>query len=200
MRARAAPGCLRAPTTSAVVITWLSAQASPITEAAGGLPPAATTITTRSALAISSSRSMARPATSPSHACSDQAPAGAASPRKAKNVARRHGPLAMRLTTHSLASSSAITLTARGCELGASMRKRASAALVARALSLGAILHRGVRAAGAHGERLARRVLERLVGRQHDGGRAHAVMRRVDAGRGCILLGQRLDGAQKPVT
>src|SRR5437879_12979678 len=39
-----------------------------------------------------------------------------------KNVARRHGPLAMRLTTRSAAASRAITLTVRGCELGAVMR------------------------------------------------------------------------------
>src|ERR1043166_5888136 len=181
----------------AVVITRLSAQASPITEAAGGLPPAAATITTRSALAISATRSSARPATSPSHACIDQAPRGApSSESEVKKVARRHGPLAMRLTTRSAATSRAITLTVRGCELGASMRKRCSAALVARALSL-AMSHRCVGEAFAHGERLARGVLERLVGRQHHRSRAHAMMRGVYAGRDYVFFHQRLDRAQE---
>src|SRR5262245_66624029 len=44
-------------------------------------------------------------------------------------------------------------------------------------------LHRRLRDAGTRGERLFGGVLERLIRRQHHRGRAHLVVRRIDAGR-----------------
>ena len=62
------------------------------------------------------------------------------------------------------------------------MRYRASAALDMRADS-DCILNRHVRLAGLHLQRFFRRVLELLVGRQHDRRRTHVLMHGVDAGR-----------------
>ena len=53
-----------------------------------------------------------------------------------RNVARCHGEAANSLTMRSLGASSAITLTARACEFGRSMRNFASAAELIRADSL----------------------------------------------------------------
>jgi hypothetical protein len=66
------------------------------------------------------------------------------SPRRAmlaiavKKVALVHGDCASCFITLSLGRSSAMTLIARGREFGSSIRKRASAALAARADSLSA--------------------------------------------------------------
>src|SRR5262245_45067754 len=53
-------------------------------------------------------------------------------------------------------------------------------------------LHRRLRHARARGERVLGGVLERLIRRQHDRGRAHPVVRRIDAGRRDALFDQRL--------
>ncbi len=60
-------------------------------------------------------------------------------------------------------------------------------------------LHRHLGDAGPRGERLLGSVLERLIGRQHQRGRAHAMMSGIDAGRRDPLLRQRLGRAQEPV-
>src|SRR5256885_17059363 len=109
------------PTISAVVITLRALQASAITEAASAFVPALATITIRSAVAISSIRSLVRPARSESHAFIDERSPlfGALSTLGAvKNVGRWQGPCATRLTTASLGRSSATTFTARGEEFG----------------------------------------------------------------------------------
>src|SRR5262252_3706839 len=53
-------------------------------------------------------------------------------------------------------------------------------------------LHRRLSHAGTRGERLFGSVLERLIRRQHHRGRAHLVVRRIDAGRRDAFLHQRL--------
>src|SRR5882757_8514649 len=60
-------------------------------------------------------------------------------------------------------------------------------------------LHRGLRDARARGQRLLRGILERLVRREHHGGRAHLVVRRVDAGWRNTFLHQRLGRAHQPM-
>src|SRR5712691_9056682 len=95
-----------------------------------------------------------------------------------------------------------MTLTVRGCEFGASMRNFASTAVVMRADSLimaGAPSDRSVRDARTDRELLARRILERLIRRQHDRGRSYPLVRGLDAGRRDALLNQRLGGAYQPV-
>jgi hypothetical protein len=90
---------------SAMVITLRAAQASPMTAAA----------------ATSSTSALVRPARSLSQACIDQLSSLRAAPSnlmEVKNVARCHPCCATRLTTRSLAASSATTLTTRGLELG----------------------------------------------------------------------------------
>src|SRR5215468_5564786 len=52
--------------------------------------------------------------------------------------------------------------------------------------------HRRLRHARARGERVLGGVLERLIRRQHHGGRAYPVVRRIDARRRDALLDQRL--------
>src|SRR5262249_55104570 len=64
-------------------------------------------------------------------------------------------------------------------------------------VSLTAVLHPRMREAWAHLELLTGRILVRRVGRQHDRGRAHALMDRVDAGRRLVLLNHRLGGAHQ---
>src|SRR5262245_42464060 len=109
--------------------------------AAPALSPALATITTRSAEAISSTRFLVRPARSLSQPPSEKR-SGAlpeAAPAKAEAVRKLapcHELRASSLTTRSLAASSAMTLTARGREFGASMRNFASAAELMRADSL----------------------------------------------------------------
>src|SRR3954462_11968557 len=96
---------LALPTISAVVITLRTLQASAITEAASALVPALATITIKSAVAISSMRSLVRPARSESQAfIEDRLPLfGAPSIFGAvKKVARCQEPCATRLTTASL--------------------------------------------------------------------------------------------------
>src|SRR6516225_5436069 len=63
-----------------------------------------------------------------------------------------------------------------------------------------ASLHRRLGHAGTRGERLFGGVLERLIRRQHHRGRAHLVVRRIDAGRRDTLLRQRLRLAQQAMT
>src|ERR1700758_317504 len=104
---------------SAIVITFRAEQASPITAAACALVPALDTITTRSAPDTSSISALVRPARSLSQA--DQLSPLRGAPSNlidVKNVARCQLRSAKRLTTRSLAASSATTLTTRGLELG----------------------------------------------------------------------------------
>ena len=120
--------------TSAVVLTRFRLQASPMIEAASAFWPAVAIITTRSAWSISSIRLLVWPARSASHpAIENGCPAGGPLVGAVKNAACGHSDCASRLTTATHSRSSAITLTERGRELGASIRKRASAALAARA-------------------------------------------------------------------
>ena len=93
------------PMISAVVITLRTSQASAITAAALALVPALDTITTRSALATSSTRSLVRPARSESQAFIDQPSPLRGAPSnlsEVKKLARCHLPCASRLTTASL--------------------------------------------------------------------------------------------------
>src|SRR5215831_3897823 len=60
-----------------------------------------------------------------------------------------------------------------------------------------AFLHRRLGHAGTRGERLFGGVLERLIRRQHHRGRAHLVVRRIDAGRRDAFLRQRLGRAHQ---
>src|SRR5262245_32900612 len=60
-------------------------------------------------------------------------------------------------------------------------------------------LHRRLGHAGTGGERLFGGVLERLIGRQHHRGRAHLVVRGIDAGRRDAFLRQRLGRAHQAV-
>src|SRR5262245_33256914 len=186
---------------SAVVMTWLTLQASPMMAAAWAFSPAAAIITTRSALAISSIRFFVRPARSVSHSGEKRCALRGANADAVKKVARVHARAARCLATRSLDASSAMTLTLRGCELGASMRNLASAAVVARAhwliIVVSTASHRRVDRIRPHLEMLARGILERLVGRQDHGGRAHALVHRIDAGRDHARLGQRLGGAHE---
>src|SRR5215472_17004264 len=109
--------------------------------AAPALSSALATITTRSAEAISSMRFLVRPARSLSQPPSEKrsgappevAPAKAEAVRKVAPCQASHANC---LTTRSPAVSSAITLTARGREFGASMRNLASVAELMRADSL----------------------------------------------------------------
>src|SRR5262249_56074728 len=116
-------------------------EAAPIMAGARGVWPALATITTRSAEAISSTRFLVRPARSLSQPPSEKR-SGAlpeAAPAKAEAVRKLapcHELRASSLTTRSLAASSAMTLTPRGPEFGASMRNFASAAELMRADSL----------------------------------------------------------------
>src|SRR5690348_1471030 len=108
-------------------------------EAACDSSPAVTTMTTRSAVLISARRSLVRPVRSLSHPAIENGALLRVAPSKAEAV-RKVAPFHLRLarcfTTASLGWSSAITFTARGFELGALMRKRASAADDMRADSL----------------------------------------------------------------
>src|SRR5258708_14250442 len=131
------------PRISAVVITCLTLQASPMMAAAAAFSPAVATITTRSAVLTSSTRSLVRPARSVSQPPKEKGSENG-SPRRGapenddavRKLARCHGDCASSLTMRSLWASSAITLTARGCEFGRSMRNFASAAELIRADSL----------------------------------------------------------------
>src|SRR3981189_486881 len=105
----------------AMVINLRPAQASPITPAACAQVPALDTITTRSAVATSSTSALVRPARSLSQALIDQpSPLGGVPSNlsEVKKLAPCHVRCATSLTTRSLAASSATTLTARGLELG----------------------------------------------------------------------------------
>src|ERR1700691_2544396 len=130
---------LAPPRMSAVVMTCLTLQASPMIAAAAALSPAVATITTRSAVLTSSTRSLVRPARSLSHPPMEKRSPCRGAPENEDAVrkeARCHWEPARSLTTCSLGASSAITLTARGCELGRLMRNLASAAELIRADSL----------------------------------------------------------------
>src|SRR5207248_11402084 len=110
--------------------------------AAPALSPALATITTRSADAISSTRFLVRPARSLSQPPSEKrsgalADAAAAKADAVRKVAPCQEPRANSFTTRSLPASSAMTLTARGREFDASIRKFASAAELLRADALG---------------------------------------------------------------
>src|SRR6266404_4866353 len=59
--------------------------------------------------------------------------------------------------------------------------------------------HRRLCHAGTRGEGLFGSILKGQIGRQDDGGRAHPVMRRVDAGRRDAFLHQRLGGSHQAV-
>src|SRR6516225_964031 len=61
-------------------------------------------------------------------------------------------------------------------------------------------LHRRLSHAGTRGERLFGSVLECLIRRQHHRGRAHLVVRRIDAGRRDAFLHQRLGRPHQAVT
>src|SRR4051794_16937257 len=179
---------------SAVSSLPCARQASATTPAISEFSPAVDSVTITSADAICSIKfivSPASPASQPPTGC-----AGAEPPGARRNVAFCQWPSARRRNTRSLGPSSAMTLTARARAFGASMRKRDSEARVARADSLSIASHRRVRDAFAHGERLARALVERLILRQHDRRGAHALMRRIDAGRRDALLVQRLDRLQ----
>src|SRR5215467_13572781 len=89
---------------SAMVITLRAAQASPMTAAACALVPALDTITTRSAVATSSTSALVRPARSLSQACIDQLSPLRGAPSNLIEVKNRPGfqpcfpnPLATRL-------------------------------------------------------------------------------------------------------
>src|SRR5215468_2908093 len=187
-----------------VVLTRLRLQASPTNAAAWEFSPAVATITTRSAPLTSSIRSLVRPARSLSQPCIEKprpggVPANADAVKKLALFQRRP---ARRLTSASLPGSSAMTLTCRGLELGASIRNRASAAVDILALSLNIevqSLHRCRRYARARHQGISGGVLEGLVPRQHHRRRSHALVHRIDAGGEFALVYERLDGAQQPV-
>src|ERR1700722_10794167 len=127
------------PRISAVVITCLRLQASPISAAAAAFSPALATITTRSALSTSAIKSLVRPARSLSQPPMENGSPARGAPENAdavRKLARCQGERASSLTTRSLGASSAITLTVRGREFGALMRNLASAAELIRADSL----------------------------------------------------------------
>src|ERR1700733_5902424 len=124
------------PRISAVVITCLTLQASLMIAAAAAFSPAVATMTTRSALLTSSTRSLVRPARSLSQPFMENGSSCRGAPEKAvavRKVAPCHGACASSLTARSAGGSSAITLTARGLELGAAMRNLACAAEAIRA-------------------------------------------------------------------
>src|SRR5215471_4757631 len=192
------------PIIKAVVVTRRRLQVSPMMEAACASSPAPAIITTRSAVLISSTRSLVRPARS----CSQPLIENGLSPGSWRNALAKadavrklawfHEARARRSTTRSLGRSSAITLTARGFEFGSLIRKRCSSAVVTRALSLRMLSsNRGWRSAGTRRQRVFRRVLEGLIRRQHHRRRAHALMRGINAGRRDPLVQQRLDRAQQ---
>src|SRR5215510_1768667 len=137
-------------------------------------------MTTRSAVLTSSIRFLVRPARSLSQPLTENAsffPGVPANDDAVRKVALLHCDPASCLIAASLGRSSAMTLTARAFEFGASMRKRASAAVAMRALSLSTVVasDRRVRDARLHLQRFPGGVLERLVRRQHHRGRAHAL-------------------------
>src|SRR5271169_43689 len=104
------------PRISAVVITCLMLQASPIIAAAAAFSPAVATITTRSAEFTSSTRFLVRPARSLSQPFMENLSPFFGAPEKAvavRKLARCQGDWARSLTTRSLGASSAITLMAR---------------------------------------------------------------------------------------
>src|SRR5260221_10541709 len=187
-----------------VVLPRLRLQASPISAAAWTLSPAVATMTTRSAPLTSSTRSLVRPARSLSQPCTEKprpggAPANADAVKKLALFQRRS---ARCLTSASLAGSSAMTLTCRGLEFGASIRNRASAAVDILALSLSIAvqaLHRCRGDARTRHQGVPGGVLEGLVARQHHGRRSHPLVRRIDAGGPFALVHKRLDGAQQAV-
>src|SRR2546425_12640805 len=131
-------------------------------------------MTTRSAPLTSSIRSLVRPARSLSQPCTEKprsggAPANADAVKKLALFQRR---CARCLTSAAPLGSSAITLTCRGLELGASIRNRASAAVDIFALSLSIAvqaLHPCRAPAPAPHQGLPGGVLEGLVARQHHG-------------------------------
>ena len=94
----------------------------------------------------------------------------------------------------SAAGSSRATTRALRDSTGASIRKRASAALAALAQLLRlvstVISDRGHRHARLHPDVVAGGVEERLGLREHDGRRAHVVVRRVHAGRDDALVAE----------
>src|SRR5215468_364643 len=187
-----------------VVLTRLRLQASPISAAAWEFSPAVATITTRSAPLTSLTRSLVRPARSLSQPCMEKprpggTPANADAVKKLALFQRRS---ARCLTTVSLAASSAMTLTCRSLELGASIRNRASAAVDILALSLSIAvqaLHRCRGHAWAGHQGVPGGVLEGLVARQHHGRRSHPLVDWIDARRPFALVHERLDGAQQAV-
>src|SRR5262245_39344690 len=184
----------------AVVATRFRLHASPMMPAAGTLAPTAAIITTWSAPSTSCSRCLVRPERSLNQAFIEKRASGCGAAEKADAV-RKPAPFqrscASRSASASLGQSSATTFTTRGCELGASMRKRLSAALLARALSLDIASNRRVGDARTHAERVLAGILEGLVRRKDQRGRTNPLVRDIDARRRHVPFHQALDGAQQ---